>query len=149
MSPGAPSETTSSGETSFRVTRSSRKSAQAVSRLRAGRSESDEVGLSVGVDAPGTQHRLGRGVLVEPEVRAVQEQVIDAELGEILHTELGELVFYLLADPRHGRSRERRLVTEHLAKRRFDVAVRQPSHAGRDDESLEGVGARDAEAEQL
>jgi hypothetical protein len=61
----------------------------------------------------------------------------------------GELFFYLLADPRHGRSRERRLVAEHLAKRGLDVAVGQPPHPGRDNEGLEGVRARDAEAEQL
>jgi hypothetical protein len=120
-----------------------------VGRLRAGRGESDEMRLSVGVDAPGTQHRLGWGVLVEPEVRSVQEQIIDAELGEVLHAEGGELVFYLLADPRHGRSRERRFVAEHLAKSRFDIAVRKSPHPGRDDEGLEGVCPRHAETEQM
>lgn len=33
-------------------------------RLRGAGSEANEVGLAVGVDAPGAQHRLGRGVLV-------------------------------------------------------------------------------------
>jgi hypothetical protein len=30
-------------------------------------------------------------VLVEAEVRAVQEQILDAEPGEVLHTERGKL----------------------------------------------------------
>ena len=44
---------------------------------------------------------------------------------------------------------ERRLLAEHLPKRGLDVAVRQSPHPGRNDERFEGVGARDAETEQL
>jgi hypothetical protein len=36
----------------------------------------DERGLAIGGDAPGRQHRLGRGAGGHPEEQGVQEQVV-------------------------------------------------------------------------
>ena len=44
--------------------------------------QADERGLALGGDAPGGQHRLGRGAGVHPEEGGVQEQVIQRHLIE-------------------------------------------------------------------
>jgi hypothetical protein len=86
-------------------------------------------------------------VLVEPEVRAVEEHVVEAEPRQVTGRELAELVLYLLADAADGRLRQRRFVTEHFSERRFDVTVRQSAHPRGDDERLEGVRPCHAETE--
>lgn len=118
-------------------------------RLRGCGHQPHEVAFPVGVDPPGAQDRLGRGVLVELEVGAVQEQVIETVARQVTPSEGVELVFDLLADPRHRRLGQRRFVAEHLFQGGFDVTVRQPAHPGRDDQGLEGVGAGHPHLEQL
>ena len=41
--------------------------------------QADERGLAAGGDAPGGQHRLGRGAGVHPEEAGVQEQVVQGD----------------------------------------------------------------------
>jgi hypothetical protein len=88
-------------------------------------------------------------VLVELEVGAVQEQVVETDARQVTPGEGVELVLHLLADPRHRRLGQRRFVAEHLFQGGFDVTVRQPAHPGRDDQGLEGVGAGHPHPEQL
>ena len=41
--------------------------------------QADEGGLAAGGDAPGGQHRLGRGAGMHPEEAGIQEQVIQGD----------------------------------------------------------------------
>jgi hypothetical protein len=76
ISPGAPAETTSSGQAQPPLAEVGQEAGPGVPGLGRGGVEPDEHRLAVGVDAPRGWHRLGGGVRVVLEVAAVQEQVV-------------------------------------------------------------------------
>lgn len=94
------------------------------------RREADQMELAVGVDPSGDQDRLGGRVRVEPEVGDVEEQAVETELGQVTGRKSGEVVLDLLADPAHGRFRQRCLVAEDLSQLGELMAPR-PYHPNR------------------
>jgi len=99
-----------------------------VGGLAAARGQADEGGLAVGGDAPGGQHRLGRGAGVHPEERGVQIQVVQRDLIEAAPGPGLVLVLDLLAHRRHRGLGDRGLVAGSLGERGFHVADRQAAH---------------------
>jgi hypothetical protein len=116
--------------------------------LGAAWSQPDQHRLAVGGDAPGDQHRFGAGARVHLEVRAVQEQVLQGDVGQAARGPCLELVFDLLADAADGRLRQRCLGPERLGQRRLDIPDRQATHEPRDDQRLQRAGPSHALAEQ-
>jgi hypothetical protein len=82
--------------------------------LGAAWSQPDQHRLAIGADAPGDQHRLGAGARVHLEVRAVQEPVLQGDVGQAARGPCLELVFDLLADAADGRLRQGCLGPERL-----------------------------------
>ena len=105
--------------------------------------------MSVGVDAPGGQHRLGPGLGVHLEERPVQVQVVEAGAGQVAAAPDVELGPQPLTDPADGRAADRGVLAEDLDQHRLHIAVRQPPHPAGDDQRLQRVGAADARTEQL
>jgi D-arabinose 1-dehydrogenase-like Zn-dependent alcohol dehydrogenase len=66
--------------------------------LGAAWSQPDQHRLAIGGDAPGDQDRFGAGAVVHLEVRAVQEQLLQGDVGQAARRPCLELVFDLLAD---------------------------------------------------
>ena len=98
--------------------------------------QADEGGFAAGGDAPGGQHRLGRGPRVHPEEAGVQEQVI--QRGAVQAAADPGLVFVLdlLADRRDGGLGDRRLVAEGLGEDGLHVADGQAAHERGDHQRL-------------
>ena len=105
-----------------------------VGGLAGARRQADERGLAVGGDAPGGQHRLGRGAGVHPEEAGVQEQVIQRDLIQAAPRPRLVLVLDLPADGRHGGLGDRGLVAERVGQGGLHVADRQAADEGRDDQ---------------
>ncbi len=82
------------------------------------------------------------------EVGAVQEQVIELDVGQIPGAEGLELVAQASTDPAGGRLGQGRFGAERLGQQGFDVAVGQAPHPRRDHQRLERLGAHDALAQQ-
>jgi hypothetical protein len=107
--------------------------------LASARGQADEGRLTRGGDAPGGQHRLGRGARVHPEEARIQEQVVQGDLIEAAMRPGRVLVLDGLADRRHRRLGDRRLVTERVGEGGLDVADRQAAHERRDHQRFQGV----------
>jgi hypothetical protein len=101
--------------------------------------QADERGLAIGGDAPGGQHRLGRGAGVHPEEARVQEQVIEGDLIEPAPCPRLVLLLDLLADGRHGGLGDRGLVAKRLGQGGFHVADRQTADEGGDHQGFQRV----------
>ena len=112
------------------------------------RFQAQEVRLPGHVDAPRHQHRLGLRPGVHPEVRAVDEQVLELDLREVPGIEGVELVLDGLADPGDRGARHRRLRSQGLGQSGLHVADRKPPDEPGDHERLQGVGLGDPGAEQ-
>jgi len=108
----------------------------------------DQHRLAVGGDGPGDQDRFGAGAVVHLEVRAVQEQVLQLDVGQATMGPCLELVLDLLADAADGRLRQRRLRPERFGQRCLDIPHRQATHEPRDDQRLQRVGPGHLLAEQ-
>ena len=82
------------------------------------------------------------------EVAAVEEQVLEGDVGQVALLPEVELVLDRLADPAHRRLRQRGLRAQGLGQGGLDVSHRQaPDEAG-DDQGLQGVGAAHAHPQQ-
>ena len=119
-----------------------------VGRLGRARGQAQEAGLAAGVDAPGHQHRLGLGLGVHLEERAVQVQVVDAGALKVAAPPGVELGAQALADPAGGGAADARILAEDLDQHRLDIAVGQAPHPAGDDQGLQRVGPGDPLAEQ-
>jgi len=85
---------------------------------------------------------------VVAEVRAVEVQVLEGDVGEVAALPGVELVLDGLAHPTHSRLRQSRLGAEGVGQGGLDVAYRQaPDEAG-DDQGLQCVGAAHPDAEE-
>jgi len=119
-----------------------------VGGLAGARGQADEGGLALGGDAPGGQHRLGRGAGVHPEEAGVQEQVVEPDAVQAPPGPRVVFVLDLLADRRHGGLGDRGLVAERVRQGGLDVADRQAADERGDYQRFEGVGLGDVCAEQ-
>src|SRR5262245_44440634 len=119
-----------------------------VERVAGSRRQADEGGLAVGGDAPGGQHRLGRGAGVHPEEAGVQEQVVHHDAVQAPPCPRLVLVLDLAADARHGGLGDRGLVAERLGQGRLHVADRQAADERGDHQALQRVCLGDVGAEQ-
>jgi hypothetical protein len=119
-----------------------------VGRLPGARCQADERGLALGGDAPGGEHRLGRGAGVHAEEAGVQEQVIQRHLIQAAQRPRLVLILDGLADRRDGGLGDRGLVAERVRQGRLDVADRQAPDEGRDDQGLQRIGPGHMTAEQ-
>src|SRR4029450_1143598 len=118
MSPSAPSEMTSSGARSMAGDQPGQEVRPGIMALGAAWSQPDQHRLAIGGDAPGDQHRFGAGAVVHLEVRAVQEQLLQGDVGQAARGPCLELVFNLLADAACGRLRPRLLGRDRRGPRR-------------------------------
>lgn len=91
------------------------------------RGQADESGLRLSGDAPGGEQRRGLGALVALEVRAVQEPVVEVDVGQGAGCPGVVVVFYRLADTADGgtwtglppaRGCRRRQLPRHRARAR-------------------------------
>jgi len=97
-----------------------------VDRLGGAGLDGQEHGFAVGRDAPGHEHRLGRGAGVHLEVAAVDVEVLDLDPREVAMAERLELFLDRLADPAHGRLGHSRPLAERLCQRRLMSRVDSP-----------------------
>jgi hypothetical protein len=104
--------------------------------------------LAVGGEAPSGQHRLGRRAGVHPEVRRLQEQVVQYHVVESSGRPDSELVPDGLTDAAHCRTGQGGLGAQHLAQGGFDIPIRQAPHPAGDHPRLQRVGASHTIAEQ-
>ena len=119
-----------------------------VGGLASARRQADEGGLSAGGDAPGGQHRLGRGAGMHPEEAGVQEQVVHGDGIEAAGGPPLVLVLDLLADRRDRGLGDRGLIPQRLGQGGFHVADGQAAHERGDHQRLQRVGLGDMAAEQ-
>ena len=119
-----------------------------VGGLGRGRRQAHEHWVAIGVDAPGGQHRLGRGGGVHLEVGGVQVQVVEAHVGQGTGLPGLELVVNGGADATHRRLGQGGLGPKHLGQGGLDVTVGQAPHPPGDDQGLQGVRAGHAHPEQ-
>ena len=110
--------------------------------------QADECGLAAGGDAPGGQHRLGRGAGVHAEEAGIQEQVVEHHFVQAAAGPGLVLVLDLLADARHRGLGDRGLVTKRIGQGGLDVPDRQAPDEGGDHGGLKGVRLGDVAAEQ-
>jgi hypothetical protein len=101
--------------------------------------QADERGLAAGSDAPGRQHRLGRGAGVHPEEGGVQEQVIQHHLVQPAPGPGLVLVLDLAADRRHRGLGDRRLIAQRLGQRGLDIPDGQAAHERGNHQRLQRV----------
>jgi hypothetical protein len=119
-----------------------------VGGLTGARRQADERGLAIGGDAPGGQHRLGRGAGVHAEEAGVQEQVIQRDLIQAPPGPGLVVVLDLAADGRHRRLGDRGLVAERLSEGGLNVADRQAADERGDHQALQRVRLGHMRAEQ-
>jgi len=93
-----------------------------VGGLAGARGQADEGGLAIGGDAPGGEHRLGRGARVHPEEAGIQEEIVQRDGVEAPLCPGLVFLLDLLADRRHGGLGDRGLVAEGLGEGGFHVA---------------------------
>ncbi len=119
-----------------------------VGGLAGARCQADEGGLAIGGDAPGGQHRLGRGAGMHAEEAGIQEQVIHGDPVEAAPGPGVVLAGDLLADRRHGGLGDRGLVAQRLGQGGFDVADGQAADERGDHQRLKRVRPGHMRAEQ-
>jgi hypothetical protein len=110
--------------------------------------QADERGLALGGDAPGGQHRLGRGAGVRPEEGGVQERVIQHHRIQAAGRPCLILLGDLLADGRDGGFGDRGLVAQRIGQGGLHVPDRQAPDEGRNDQGFESIGLGDVAAER-
>ncbi len=149
MSPGAPSEITSSGARSPRAARSARNSSQAsVDSAAVGPRPTNTGLLHVSIPQAASTGSAGApGCILK--CGAFKEQVVKVHVFQRTGPPGLELGPDLLADPGDRGPRQGGLGSERLGKSRLDVAVGQPPHPSGDHEGLQGVGPGHPRAEQL
>jgi len=119
-----------------------------VGGLAGARREADEGGLAAGGDAPGGQHRLGRGARVHAEEAGVQEQVIEDDLIQAPPRPALVLLLDLAANGRDGGLGDRGLIPERPGEGGLHIPHRQAAHKRGDDQRLQGVRLGHVAAEQ-
>jgi len=138
----------SSGGGQAAVAQASEEVVPRVEGLASAGRQADEDRLAAGGDAPGGQHRLGRGAGVHPEEAGVQEQVVQGDRIEPAMRPGLVLILDLAADSRHRRLGDRGLIAECVSEGGLHIADRQAPHERRNDKALQGIGLGDMCAEQ-
>ena len=119
-----------------------------VGGLRRPRLQAHQHGTTFGGHTPRGQHRLGPGAVVIAEMAAVQEQVLEVDVGQLPVLPGVELGLDRLAHPAHRRLRQGGLGAQRVGQGGLDVAHRQAPHEPGDHQGLQGVGATHAHTQQ-
>ena len=119
-----------------------------VGGLRSPGGQADQDGCTLGGDAPRREDGFGARTRVHLEERAVQEQVVQFDLGQGALGPGRELGLDRLAHPRHRRLAQRGLSAQRIGQGRLHITVRQPADVAGDDQRLQRIGAGHTGAEQ-